>query len=316
DRREQFTLMCREYRHLQMCKRAGRCHDGIAVVRGGGSSELVYGVDATKRGELAVPCRACPHPGINLPSGWELVGSDKAWLYQLMLSEDANFKMKGRATSSRENDPTLGPGWAYMVANNEYLAHLAKYAHQDEISHCVSFAALWRANDKRSKGLRATGIGSVSCSRHELFRANGTGDLQKGERYANMDYLFFSSVMGLTLLMIIASYDIACQWYRKFLERMKGLPEAMRLPHGMKMQLKVPKFHLPPHIKKCHAPFSFNYTKGVGRTDGEGVERNWSWLNMIARSVSVMGPGSREDTIDDFCGYSNWRKTVKMGEFS
>jgi hypothetical protein len=58
-----------------------------------------------------------------------------------------------------------------------YVANLC-----GQISHCVAFAALWRANNKRAKGLRATGIGSVSCSRHEMFRANGTGDLQKGER--------------------------------------------------------------------------------------------------------------------------------------
>ncbi|KAJ7870848.1 hypothetical protein B0H13DRAFT_2236440 [Mycena leptocephala] len=313
DRREQFTLMTREYRHLQMCKRAGRGHDGKGVPVKEGSSELAYGIDATQRGELAIACRACPHPGINLPEGWEDAPLDKAWLYQLLLSEDANFKMKGRDTSSRENDPTLGPGFAYMVAHDAYLKHLAKYVEQDEISHCVAFAALWRANNKRAKGLRATGIGSVSCSRHELFRANGTGDLQKGERYSNMDYLWFSSVMGTMLLAIVASYDIACQWFRNFWERMKALPPEMQIPTSVKVRFKVPKFHLPPHVKKCHRPFSFNYTKWVGRTDGEGVERNWSWLNMIARSVSVMGPGSREDTIDDFCGYGNWRKTVGLG---
>jgi hypothetical protein len=129
-----------------------------------------------------------------------------------------------------------------------------------------------------------------------------------------MDYLWFSSLMGITLLSIIASYDIACQWFCNLFERMKALPKEMRLPAGVRVQFKVPKFHLPPHVKKCHAPFSFNYTKWVGRTDGEGVERNWSWLNMIARSVSVMGPGAREDTIDDFCGYANWRKTVSLGK--
>ncbi|KAJ7181393.1 hypothetical protein C8R43DRAFT_1083776 [Mycena crocata] len=315
DRREQFAMMTREYRHLQMCKRAGRGHDGAEVTREGkdGKMEMVHRIDATERGGLAVPCRACPIPGVNLPDGWENAPIEKVWLYQLLLSEDANFKMKGRNTSTRENDPTLGPGYAYMVANDEYLTHLAKYVNEDEISHCVAFAALWRANNKRAKGLRATGIGSVSCSRHENFRANGTGDLQKGERYCNMDYLFFSSVMGVTWLSIIASYDIACQWFRNFATRMAAMPENMRLPAATKIQFKVPKFHLPPHIKKCHGPFSFNFTKWVGRTDGEGVERNWSWLNMIARSVSVMGPGSREDTIDDFCGYSNWRKTVGLG---
>jgi Kyakuja-Dileera-Zisupton transposase len=37
---------------------------------------------------------------------------------------------------------------------------------------------------KKSRGLRATGMGAVSCARHQLFRALGMGDLQKGERYA------------------------------------------------------------------------------------------------------------------------------------
>jgi hypothetical protein len=31
----------------------------------------------------------------------------------------------------------------------------------------------------------------------------------------------------------------------------------------------VPKFHLPAHITKCQTAFSFNYNKGVGRTEGE-----------------------------------------------
>ncbi|KAJ7190917.1 hypothetical protein GGX14DRAFT_537939 [Mycena pura] len=316
DRLEQFTLITREYRHLQMCKRGGRGHDGLGIPRLGSldTTDLLYGIDATQPGELAIPCRACPNPGINLPEGWEKAPPEKAWLYQLLLSQDANFKMKGRNTSTRERDPMLGPGFAYVVAHESYMEHLSKCTHEeDEISHCSDFEALWRANTKRGKGLRATGIESVSCSRHELFHANGTGDLQRGERFANMDYLFLSSLVRLMLLSVIASYDIACQWFRNFWERHKAMPTRLRLPANLKVQFKVPKFHLAAHIKKCHAPFSFNYTKWVGRTDGEGVERNWSWLNMIARSVSVMGPGSREDTIDDFCGYANWRKTVGLG---
>lgn len=70
--------MTREYRHLQMCKRAGRGHDGIGVPQTPDSPELVYGIEATQRGELAIPCRACPHPGINLPDGWENALRDEA----------------------------------------------------------------------------------------------------------------------------------------------------------------------------------------------------------------------------------------------
>jgi hypothetical protein len=150
-----------------------------------------------------------------------------------------------------------------------------------------------------------------------MFRSLGTGDLirlTRKNRYSNIDYLFFSSLIGITLLTIVASYDIACQWSCKFLTWAKAMPPIMRLPSWINVLFKVPKFHLPLHIKECHGPFSFSYTKGVGRTDGEGMERNWSWLNWSARSVSVMGPGSHEDTIDDLCGFSNWRKTVNFSK--
>ena len=39
-------------------KQAGWGHDPV-------------GVAATKEGECAVECPACPHPGKNLPEGWE-----------------------------------------------------------------------------------------------------------------------------------------------------------------------------------------------------------------------------------------------------
>jgi hypothetical protein len=44
-----------------MLKRAGRGQDPA-------------GASATALGELAVECPACPHPGRNLPEGWEAMG--------------------------------------------------------------------------------------------------------------------------------------------------------------------------------------------------------------------------------------------------
>ncbi|KAG6912525.1 hypothetical protein DXG01_014015 [Tephrocybe rancida] len=161
--------MVREWRHLKATKRAGRGYDpgGIAKTASGG---------------LAIQCRACPQGKINLPPGWEHTPAELSWLYQLILSQDANFRLKNRLHSSDDKDPSLGPGFAYFVASNEYLEHLSKYVDQDEISHCVGFAALWQANTRKAKGLRATGVGSVSCARHQMFHPTGTGDLQKGEK--------------------------------------------------------------------------------------------------------------------------------------
>jgi hypothetical protein len=41
---------------------------------------------------------------------------------------------------------------------------------------------MFPANRKRVKGLHTTGVGSVTCTRHNMWRLNGIGDLQLGER--------------------------------------------------------------------------------------------------------------------------------------
>jgi hypothetical protein len=51
---------------------------------------------------------------------------------------------------------------------------------------CVGTYYVFRSVFTRT-GLHATGIGSVSCARHEMYRPNGMGDLQKGERYVIQD---------------------------------------------------------------------------------------------------------------------------------
>ncbi|KAG2126366.1 uncharacterized protein EDB93DRAFT_1097111, partial [Suillus bovinus] len=53
-----------------------------------------------------------------------------------------------------------------------------------------------------------------------------------------------------------------------------------------------PKIH-----HTCQTQFSFNYSKGVGRTDGEALERGWANINQVATSTKEMGPGSCRDTL-------------------
>jgi hypothetical protein len=75
----------------------------------------------------------------------------------------------------------------------------------------------------------------------------------------------------------------------------------------------VLKFHLPAHIAACRTQFAFNYTKGVGRMDGEAPERGWAKVNPLASSTKEMGPGFRRDTLDVHFGDYNWRKFVGFG---
>ena len=48
----------RQWRNIKAAKRQGKAYD-------------LGGINDTKPGELAIMCRSCPHPGINLPDGWE-----------------------------------------------------------------------------------------------------------------------------------------------------------------------------------------------------------------------------------------------------
>jgi hypothetical protein len=56
------------------------------------------------------------------------------------------------------------------------------------------------------------------------------------------------------------------------------------------------------------------YILGSAQADMEGIERIWSSSGLMGVSTREMGPGSRQDTLDDFWHHWNWGKVVGMGE--
>lgn len=135
-------------------------------------------------------------------------------------------------------------------------------------------------------------------------------------RYINMDYLVFSALLAFTVTMVNISYNIACKWHKKLWMHMQGMPSRLHIPHdSMTIQFFVLKFHLKAHIEECQRSFSFNWTKHVGQTDEEAPERGWSNINCVATSTKEMGPGLRQDTLDDHFGDWNWKKVTALGVF-
>jgi hypothetical protein len=131
-----------------------------------------------------------------------------------------------------------------------------------------------------------------------------------------MDYVILSTLKNTSIDMLVISYDIACQWSKNFPSRVKEFPPAMQLNlMTTSLDCVIPKFHIYAHGKKCQTIWSLNYRRWMGRTDGEGVEREWSHINPVALSTKVMGPGARHDTLDDHWGAWNWRKVVSLGAF-
>ncbi|KIJ09682.1 hypothetical protein PAXINDRAFT_17231 [Paxillus involutus ATCC 200175] len=302
DRYESFMRMVREWRHLKMLKRSGHGHDST-------------GAAATTEGSCAVLYPACPQPGKNLPSDWKEAPSENQWPYAMFIAIDTNFRLKRKMVSDDDSDPSLSRGWGYFVEEGPYKEFIKEMADViQEKSTCSSHSAVNMADTKSNHGLAATGVGTIDCARHNMKLATGVGDLQKGEKYLNMDYLLFSALRGSTYKSLNILYNIACQWHKNLWDRMSAFPLSMRLQVvDMTIRFFVPKFHLPAHVAKCHTVFSFNFLPGVGRTDGEAPERGWANINPVASSTKEMGPGARRDTLDDHFGDWNWKKVAALG---
>jgi hypothetical protein len=101
----------------------------------------------------------------------------------LYLATDCNFRLINRDVSSEARDPVIDDGLGYFANRAMYKEFLRKHVDEDKISTCSGFQAMFLANAKRVKGLRTTGVGGVTCARHNMWRPRGLGDLQRGKRY-------------------------------------------------------------------------------------------------------------------------------------
>ncbi|KAK7026742.1 hypothetical protein VNI00_015515 [Paramarasmius palmivorus] len=303
DRYDSFRRVTRQWRFLKMLK------------RGGIGNDPGRRLDDIGAGDLAVRCIACPQPGVNLPEGWENVPQEESFLYYKFLSVDACFRLKRRAISSEAGDPGLFTGLAYYVDQGPYQKWMRAAPDQKETNDCSSLAAVKQANTKFNRGYATTGCLLCMCSRHELCEPNGVVDLNRGEKFMLGDYAVGASQkLSSPLLKRVLSYDIACQYCKKFFDRMRLLPnEAAMEVSESKWSFVIPKLHIRGHERPCQETFALHLHPGAGQTDGEGIERLWAEVGPVGVSTREMGPGHRRDTIDDHQGARNWRKICGLG---
>ncbi|KAJ6494502.1 hypothetical protein C8R45DRAFT_1135355 [Mycena sanguinolenta] len=315
DRYREFLRMTREWRHLQMLKRSARAHipDGVHHIQGGACALL---------------CPACPQPGKNLPMNgdWKSAAQERRFLYGLFLAIDANFRMKRKQMSSEEADPGLNNGAAFFSEVKAYMEHVRDHwDFEQEVRRSLSDKPFSNpciteepmCPDREARGTASSGIGTVDCARHNMKRPNGVGDLQKGERYINMDYILWKSLDGYDdLVQLIVSYDIVCQWSINIWVRLARYKPELRDRAGTGYRYWVwliPKVHLPAHIEACNILYSFNLTPYVAQTDGEAPERDWANANPLEASTKEMGPGARRDVLDDHFNDWNHKKIIALG---
>ncbi|KAJ7675296.1 hypothetical protein B0H17DRAFT_1207804 [Mycena rosella] len=301
NRYKQFQRMARQWAFLKRIKRAG-----------GDTTPPGWTLPSCASAQLPVG-RVLKMGKIFLITGVML--NKYNWQLSLYapLAVDANFKLKNRKRANEIDDPPLGPGWSYWVEPTRYKHHLSKYVgEKDYVYRIRSFIA---EGQSMTTGLRCSGVGGVVCARYECVRPNGMGALQKGERYANMDYIVMSVLVGFTLMMLTLLYDIACQWKTTLPERNEKMPKVLRLSlEKFTLQCALPVWHAGSHNEQCQDDNSLSFKPGVGKSDGEGVERVWAVLNPAAYHTKDAGCGQRVDVLEDKIDSHNFLKNIGQGD--
>ncbi len=130
-----------------------------------------------------------------------------------------------------------------------------------------------------------------------------------------MDYLVFNTLLGIIIMILLLSYDIACQWSKRFWIRAKDFPKEMQPSPAIKhVRFAIPKKHYRVHGPK-HSKFSLNFIPRVGRTYGEGIESHWGHMNPVALSAREMAESARHELLDFHWGGWNWQKIINFGKW-
>jgi hypothetical protein len=122
---------------------------------------------------------------------------DFSWLYALFIAIDACFRLQRKDVSTETQDPGLNHGFAYLVEEVAFRAYLREYDKRvvEEKSTCNNHDAIKSASTRGGRGLATSGLGMAQCSRHDMKRPTGAGDLHKGERYevSWLEYAWYNS---------------------------------------------------------------------------------------------------------------------------
>ncbi|KAL6300781.1 hypothetical protein BKA93DRAFT_739915, partial [Sparassis latifolia] len=298
-RYREFLRVSRLWQHLQAKKRSGQAL-GI-------SDHL----PSCYQNQLCVLCPACPHFGINTTA---IINQVEQYIYRqhtaLFIAMDGNRGLVRKHKNSSKHTQALSDGVGYFPNNQRFHEYLKKAVDDYE----VDLYTCYNLTFFKKTGLDVTGIVSVVCSRHGLFLPQGTVDLQKGERFANVDYALAGVLkQARNIDKIYLSYDEICGYCVNIRQCFTThFPDLVPLLD--KLVFLVPKMHILGHKEVCQLQYSFNYTEGVGRTDGEAPERVWKQDNEHIESTKEMDSGHRHDVLNNQHSALNFDKTTTLGK--
>lgn len=128
--------------------------------------------------------------------------------------------------------------------------------------------------------------------------------------------MVLSSVRGEHYHRIVFTFDIGCQYAKKFKQRMEQFPLDMQISKDTIIEFAVPSWHINAHGPDCRADFGLGFRDGVGRTCGEEIETTWAGTNPLGPSTREMGPGARHETLNGQWGGLNFKRILAFRKYN
>ncbi len=98
---------------------------------------------------------------------------------------------------------------------------------------------------------------------------------------------------------LVISYDIACQWHKNLPTHMDTMTPEYRLELDNYDIALYPNFTSLRTEVHAKAGSLSTFVRTWGAPTAKNIERGWAWLNPASLSTREMGPGARQDALDD-----------------
>ncbi|CAG2254522.1 unnamed protein product [Mytilus edulis] len=210
-----------------------------------------------------------------------------------IVSMDANFGLvhkcssgidQGRQSARHKN--------LFFLDHGDLKKFIDDYAVETKStnSECSNFQAGSVIRSKvKNKKLDVTGIfGSVCKHDIPIYFA----DLAHGERLSYPVYILKCVLENRPNDHLVVMYDIACMLH-------KHLQKTNNKDLLEKCSFAVPVFHSFAHNTACQLTYGQRFADSTGMTDGEGIERLWSYLRGFRKITKEMTISNRQDLLTE-----------------
>ncbi|KAL3859476.1 hypothetical protein ACJMK2_009696 [Sinanodonta woodiana] len=223
-----------------------------------------------------------------------------------IVSFDADFQLVRKLASGYTTSKPKHEGNFFLdqMEVDKFIDNYSSGVTKNEVE-CNEFQAGNALRSKvKNKKLDVTAVFGSTC-RHEfpyLFF-----NLKHGERIGYSVFLLEKIVAENKNVDIHVMYDIAC-----LLESHLKKNQRMDLLDAVK--LSIPAFHCYGHKMACQILYNPRRTIGLGLSDGECVERLWSFLGKFSNISKEMTPENRIDLLVDGLIHYGQKVTRKQGK--